>query len=74
MTFLDFQTHGDRCLGQVLDDRYRVDTLLGRGGMGAVYRGTQLGVERPVAIKVLHAQRGQNDAAVRRFRRDGMCR
>ena len=32
---------------------YEVDTLIGRGGMGAVYRGRQTSLDRPVAIKIL---------------------
>ena len=42
-------------LGQVLDGRYALVDYLGGGGMGAVYRGLQLPLERPVAVKVLHA-------------------
>jgi formylglycine-generating enzyme required for sulfatase activity len=38
-------------IGQVLQDRYRIDALLGRGGMGAVYRGTDLTFNASVAIK-----------------------
>jgi serine/threonine protein kinase len=37
--------------GQVLEGRYRIDALLGQGGMGAVYRGTDLRFRAPVAIK-----------------------
>ncbi len=37
--------------GQVLQQRYRVDALLGAGGMGAVYRGLDLRFNAPVAIK-----------------------
>ncbi len=40
--------------GDVLDGRYRIEGLLGGGGIGAVYRAVQLPLERPVAIKVLH--------------------
>ncbi|MHB2017303.1 MAG: serine/threonine protein kinase, partial [Candidatus Xenobia bacterium] len=39
--------------GQVLEGRYRVESVLGRGGMGGVYRGTHLQLEIPVAIKQL---------------------
>jgi WD40 repeat protein/tetratricopeptide (TPR) repeat protein len=37
--------------GQVLQDRYHIDALLGQGGMGAVYRATDLRFNAPVAIK-----------------------
>ena len=37
--------------GQVLQDRYRIDALLGQGGMGSVYRATDLRFDAPVAIK-----------------------
>ena len=37
--------------GQILENRYRIETLLGRGGMGAVYRAIDLKFSTPVAIK-----------------------
>ena len=37
--------------GQVLQDRYRIDALWGQGGMGAVYRSTDMRFGTPVAIK-----------------------
>ncbi len=40
--------------GDVLGERYRIEGILGGGGIGAVYRAVQLPLERPVAIKVLH--------------------
>jgi serine/threonine-protein kinase len=43
---------------------------MGAGGMGAVFRGTQLSVGRPVAIKVISPEIEQNDQHVQRFRRE----
>ena len=51
--------------------QYEIDKLIGRGGMGAVYRGVQLSLERPVAIKVLPPAVEQQDAAfAERFRNE----
>jgi serine/threonine protein kinase len=46
---------------------YRIDRLLGRGGMGAVYAATHTGIARQVAIKVLHAEHATEPEFVRRF-------
>jgi serine/threonine protein kinase len=49
---------------------YRVDSLLGRGGMGAVYRATQLALQRPVALKVIAAPFTSDRAFRERFHRE----
>ncbi|MBI2898903.1 MAG: protein kinase [Planctomycetes bacterium] len=49
---------------------YRIEQLLGRGGMAAVYKATQLSLNRPVAIKVLPRALAQNPAFVTRFGRE----
>ncbi len=56
--------------GHVLMGRYRIDKLLGRGGMGAVYRGHQLTLKRDVAIKVLHTALASNEQLIKRFERE----
>jgi len=57
-------------IGQVLDDKYRIEKQLGRGGMGAVFLATHVGTERPVALKVIAPQFMLNDEFVERFRRE----
>lgn len=57
-------------IGEVLDDKYRLERLLGRGGMGAVYLATHLGTERPVALKIITPQLMKNEEFVERFKRE----
>ncbi|MCB9786877.1 MAG: SUMF1/EgtB/PvdO family nonheme iron enzyme [Deltaproteobacteria bacterium] len=58
---------GDPLVGSVFEERYRIEALIGRGGFGAVYRATQLGMDRPVAIKVLKAEFVHDLKEVARF-------
>ncbi|GAA2408611.1 hypothetical protein GCM10010191_16470 [Actinomadura vinacea] len=55
--------------GFELHGRYRLDARLGRGGMGEVWRGHDLALERPVAVKIMLGVR-PDDQAVARFRRE----
>lgn len=57
-------------IGEVLEGRFRIESLLGSGGMGAVYRAVQTSVGRDVAIKVLHADFEDDQAALERFFRE----
>jgi tRNA A-37 threonylcarbamoyl transferase component Bud32 len=54
-------------IGQILADRYRVDELIGRGGMAEVYRGYDQLLARPVALKVLRTQYGSDPDLRLRF-------
>ena len=48
-------------IGQTLNKRYRLDALLGDGGMGTVYRAADLNLERQVAIKLMHSHFARQD-------------
>jgi eukaryotic-like serine/threonine-protein kinase len=47
---------GDVLLGTVLNGKFAVHAVLANGGMGRIYRGEQMPLGRPVAIKVLHSK------------------
>lgn len=56
--------------GRALDGRYRLEMEIGSGGLGAVYRATHEKLEKPVAIKLLHAHCGGDAVARGRFERE----
>ncbi len=57
-------------LGKTLDGRYRLDTVLGQGGMGLVFGGMQTSMQRPVAVKTLHPQLAMAPTFFERFKRE----
>jgi serine/threonine protein kinase/tetratricopeptide (TPR) repeat protein len=57
-------------VGTLLAERYRVERLISRGGMGAVFEATQLGLDRSVAVKVLLPSLSRDDRMQERFRRE----
>jgi GAF domain-containing protein len=55
---------------QTVDNKYRIEQLLGRGGMGAVYRARDMRLNRLVALKVVRAEMLSDPDARLRFRRE----
>jgi len=63
--------NADAWVGRVFDGRYRLDSRLGAGGVGAVYRATQINLGRSVAIKIL--LEGLHPSFRARFEREAMA-
>ena len=61
---------GTGLVGTVLGGAYKITRLIGQGGMGAVYEGVQLRLERRVAIKLMARELSANPEAIARFRRE----
>ena len=53
-------------LPYILNDRYRLDVIIGQGGFGTVFRSTDLKLGREVAVKLL-SQQATNPSNLRRF-------
>jgi serine/threonine protein kinase len=54
-------------IGKSLSNRYRIDELLGQGGMSAVYKATDPNLKRVVAIKIIHPHLSNDSDFVKRF-------
>ena len=57
-------------IARTIAEKYRLERLIGRGGMGSVYEATDLGIGRQVAVKVLRSQAFGSETSARRFRRE----
>src|SRR6185436_2082903 len=60
-------------VGAVLDGQYKIENLLGKGGMGAVYLARHILLGDRVAIKILPPEVRNNADWLRRFRREGQA-
>lgn len=64
------EMEGRALVGRTLAGKYRVDELVSEGGMGAVYRGTHILMDKTVALKVLHPALAADNIIVARFSRE----
>ena len=62
--------HQDPLIGQVLDGRYKIESVLGEGGMGIVYKAVHTALRKPLAIKVLRPEVSKNEQIVARFKQE----
>ncbi len=60
----------DALIDTVIDRRYRVEALLGEGGMGFVYRVTHVELDKALAVKVLRSANTRDEEVMARFRRE----
>ena len=70
MSSVEADQQSDPLVGAVLDGRYRVDTMIATGGMSAVYRGLDLRLARPVALKIMDSRYARDRQFLARFQRE----
>lgn len=63
----------DPIIGMTINNRFLVTSKIGAGGMGAVYRARQVGMQRDVAIKVLLRELTENETVLRRFHLEALA-
>lgn len=60
-------------IGKVLNDRYKIVELIGRGGMAFVYKAIDLKLNREVAVKVLREEYTENEQFIKKFDRESQA-
>jgi serine/threonine protein kinase len=70
---IELRVEKDPLLGKKIAGRYEIISVLGRGGMGVVYKARQADVGRFVAIKTLHISRIADSQVIQRFRSEAQA-
>jgi serine/threonine-protein kinase len=70
MEYLDAQPQAQPRVGDVIAGKYRLDRILGAGGMGMVFAATHMELDRLVAVKFVHGTYTQNPEVIARFVRE----
>src|ERR1700689_282749 len=69
-TSAEYQSEGRFLPGRLLASRYRIIALLGRGGMGEVFRADDLTLGQPVALKFLPDEAAREQGLLERFKNE----
>lgn len=72
-SFSAARAQSDPLIGELIDDRYRIERVLGTGGTGTVYLAEHVMMEKRVALKVLHATHAVISSAMDRFQREAIA-
>ncbi len=70
MSSVEAHQQSDPLVGAVLDGRYRVEMMIATGGMSTVYRGLDLRLDRPVALKIMDSRYAGDNHFLTRFQRE----
>jgi eukaryotic-like serine/threonine-protein kinase len=70
---VEYKLPPDPRIGTVLSGRYRIDALIGEGGMGKVYAAEHVAMHKRLALKVLHRELSVVPEIVTRFEREAMA-
>ncbi len=60
----------DPLIGKLIQDRYRIESLIAKGSMGVIYKATQELIGREVAIKVMHNYLVSDDESLKRYHKE----
>lgn len=63
-------SYGPGWVGQTLSNRYKIESILGRGGMSSVYRAHDPNLNRKVAVKIIHQHLSENAEFIQRFEQE----
>jgi serine/threonine protein kinase len=66
----DNYSENDPLIGKVLGGKYEITKRLGAGGMATVYKATQIKLERPIALKIIHPNLVSDNESISRFNRE----
>ena len=67
LKLVEVKDPGTSIVGQLVDGKYKVESVLGIGGMGTVFRARQMPIEREVALKILNLSLIRDKTGVKRF-------